>query len=286
VKVAILVPAPDFREAWDWTFDVEAGALGAHGFEVDSRPWTDVGDLGGFDAVLPLVAWGYHARYADWLALLDRLDSMGVPTVNPTPLLRWNGDKSYLIELVDAGVPTVPTRIAQCLDEGDLDAARAAFGTDILVVKPAISASADGAHKLGPGDPLPADARGRRMLVQPWMASVTTAGEYSLMLFGGTVSHCIVKRPKTGDFRVQPHLGGSEVPCTPPPGAEALARAALAAAPAEAAYARVDMIEDSAGGLRIMELELIEPALWLQHSPDQGAAFASAIRRAIEQPLP
>ena len=60
---------------------------------------------------------------------------------------------------------------------------------------------------------------------------------------------------------------------------------ALAAAPAEAVYARVDMVADDEGRPRIMELELIEPALWLQHAPDGGAAFASAVRRAIEQPL-
>ena len=97
------------------------------------------------------------------------------------------------------------------------------------------------------------------------------------MFFGGAFSHAIVKRPKAGDFRVQPHLGGSEQPCDPPPGAEALARAALAAAPAPAAYARVDMIADANGQLRIMELELIEPALWLEHAPDGGASYVAAI---------
>jgi glutathione synthase/RimK-type ligase-like ATP-grasp enzyme len=122
------------------------------------------------------------------------------------------------------------------------------------------------------------------MLIQPFMASVAQEGEYSIMLFDGTFSHAIVKRPKAGDFRVQPHLGGTEVPCAAPLGALELARSALAAVPAEATYARVDMVADEEGALRIMELELIEPALWLQHAPDKGAAFTSAVRRAIEQP--
>jgi glutathione synthase/RimK-type ligase-like ATP-grasp enzyme len=104
------------------------------------------------------------------------------------------------------------------------------------------------------------------------------------MLFDGAFSHAIVKKPKAGDFRVQPHLGGTEEPCEAPAGAIDLAKAALAAAPAEAAYARVDMVADDDGQLRIMELELIEPSLWLQHAPDKGAAFTSAVRRAIEQP--
>ena len=123
------------------------------------------------------------------------------------------------------------------------------------------------------------------MLIQPFMASIASQGEYSVMLFDGAFSHAILKTPKAGDFRVQPHLGGTERPCIAPEGAIDLAKAALAAAPAEAVYARVDMIADEAEMLRIMELELIEPALWLQHAPDGGAGFASAVRRAIEQPL-
>ena len=148
------------------------------------------------------------------------------------------------------------------------------------MVKPLISASADDTFLLGDGDPIPVCVHGRRMLVQPFMPSIAR-GEYSLMLFAGKFSHCIVKRPKDGDFRVQPHLGGTEHPVAPPPGAIDLARAALAAAPAPAVYARVDMVEDEEGQLRIMELELIEPALWLQHAPDQGAAFTAAVRRAL-----
>src|SRR5213075_1354174 len=146
-----------------------------------------------------------------------------------------------------------------------------------------ISASATGTFLLGPNDPIPAEAASRRMLVQPFMASIAD-GEYSIMLFDGEFSHAIVKKPKAGDFRVQPHLGGTEEPSDAPAGAIDLAKSALAAAPAEAVYARVDMVSDDDGQLRIMELELIEPSLWLQHGPDRGAAFTSAIRRAIEQP--
>ena len=59
-----------------------------------------------------------------------------------------------------------------------------------------------------------------------------------------------------------------------------LPESALAAAPAAALYARVDMITDAAGKLKIMELELIEPALLLHDAPDKGVAFASAVRTA------
>ena len=281
MRAIILTPAPDFWEAWDWAYDVEAAALETAGINVEPRPWTNLGDLTRFDAVLPLVAWGYHLRFAEWLALLDGMALSGAPLMlNPPALLRWNSDKAYLEQLAAAGVATVASRTVAALDDAALAEARAAFG-DELVVKPLVSASADDTYRIGPDDLIPDRVRGKRMLVQPFMPSIAESGEYSLMLFGGQFSHCIVKRPKPGDFRVQPHLGGSETPCVPPERAIDLAMAALEAAPAPATYARVDMVRSADGTLQIMELELIEPALWLQHAPDGGAAFAQAIKAAI-----
>ena len=282
----ILVPDPFYPEPWAWAFHVEADALRSAGFAVSARPWTAPGDLDPFDAVLPLVVWGYHERYVEWRGLLDRLEQEGRRCINPVSVLRWNSDKSYLAELDARGVATVHTLAVDALDEHGLRQARDRFGCERLVVKPPVSASATGTFLLAPGEPVPDEVAGRRMLVQPFMASIASQGEYSVMLFAGQFSHAIVKTPKTGDFRVQPHLGGTEQPCPPPADAEALARAALAVAPAEAVYARVDMVADDDGQLRIMELELIEPALGLQHAPDKGAGFSSAVRAAIEQPLP
>lgn len=282
MRAAILVPAPDYPEDWDWAYEVEAAALLRGGFSVEARPWNDAGDLKGFDLVMPLVAWGYHQDPPRWLALLDRLEADGVPTLNPVPLLRWNSDKRYLAELGAQGVATIPTRLAEALDEAALDDARVSFG-DELVIKPPVSAAADGTHRIRPGASVPAEARGRTMMIQPFLRAVADEGEYSVMLFGGEFSHAIVKRPKAGDYRVQPHLGGTEVPCAPPEGAIELASAALAAAPAKAAYARVDMVRDNEGKLAIIELELIEPSLWLQHAPDGGASFVSAVRAALPQ---
>ena len=282
MRVAILVPDPAYPEQWDWAYDVEAGVLERAGIAVEARPWTDPGDMAGLDMVMPLVTWGYHFDPARWHALLDRLERDGVPIANPVPLLRWNSDKRYLAELGGRGIAVIPTRLVEALDETALAEARADFG-DTLVIKPPVSAAADGTHKLGIADPIPEAAKGRTMMVQPFLPSVASEGEYSLMLFGGRFSHAIVKRPKSGDYRVQPHLGGTEQPCPPPDGAIELAQAALAAAPATALYARVDMVRDQTGQLAIIELELIEPALWLQHAPDGGASFGSAVRAAISQ---
>ena len=280
MRIAFLVPDPDYPEPWRWAFDVESEALIAAGATVEPLAWTAAADLAGFDLVLPLVAWGYHLRYKDWLAFLDRVDASGVPMINPPALLRWNGDKAYLAELADAGVPTVPTLAVESCCDADLEEARRRFGSDWLVIKPPVSASATGTHRLGPNDDLPAESRGRPMIVQPLIEEIAKTGEFSLMLFAGEFSHAVVKRPKSGDFRVQPHLGGVTRPTSAPNGAQELARQALAAAPANATYARVDIVPDDEGVLRIMELELIEPALFLDHAPDGATAFTQAILSA------
>ena len=277
MRIAVLVPDPEYPEPWDWTFDVEAAALREAGCQIDPIAWTDPGVVSGYDLILPLVAWGYHLDYRRWLSLLDRAEAERWPMINPPALLRWNGDKAYLAELAELGVSTVPTLAVEACCDADLEEARRRFGSDWLVIKPPVSASASGTYRLAPNDDLPAESRGQPMIVQPLIEEIARTGEFSLMLFDGEFSHAVVKRPKSGDFRVQPHLGGVTLPSQPPPGAERLAKQALAAAPAAATYARVDIVPDDEGVLRIMELELIEPALFLDQAPDGGAAFTRSI---------
>jgi glutathione synthase/RimK-type ligase-like ATP-grasp enzyme len=203
--------------------------------------------------------------------------------INLPALLRWNGDKAYLAELAERGVSTVPTLAVEACCDADLEEARRRFDSEWLVIKPPVSASASGTHRIGPNDDLPGDSVRQPMIIQPLIEEIARTGEFSLMLFDGEYSHAVVKRPKSGDFRVQPHLGGVTLPSKAPPGGLELARQALAAAPATATYARVDIVPDDEGTLRIMELELIEPALFLDHAPDGGAAFTNAVLRLAQK---
>jgi glutathione synthase/RimK-type ligase-like ATP-grasp enzyme len=286
IKAAVLVPAPDYPEDWRWAYEGEAAALARAGFAVEPLPWSEMTDPGRFDLVLPLVAWGYQNDVPGWFALLDWLERERIHVANPVPVLRWNTDKAYLEEVEAAGVPTVPTRVVAALDGAVLAEARRDFGPD-LVIKPPISASAYGTHRLVASDPVPDEALGRRMMVQPFLRSVVEEGEYSLNYFDGAFSHAIVKRARTGDYRVQPHLGGTEVKCDPPQGSRRVAEAALAVAPEPPAYARVDLIRLNGGQLGVIELELIEPSLWLEHAPDKGASLAAAVaKHARQQELP
>ena len=282
MRVAVLVPAPDFPEPYAWTYDVEAAILGQIGIEVEPVAWTEIGEVGdiaAFDLILPLVAWGYNLEYPRWLAMLKRAEVERWPLLNPPALLRWNGDKAYLRELGAKDIPTITTVEVDALDAPSLSAAAARLGAIDLVVKPPIAGGAFGTYRLRPDDPIPGDVAGQRMMVQSFQPTIA-AGEWSIILFGGTFSHAVIKTPAEGDFRVQPHLGGVDLFAVPPRGAIELAKAALSAAPAKALYARVDMIANAAGALKIMELELIEPALFLHHAPDKGVAFASAVRTA------
>ena len=280
-RVAILVPAPDYPENWQPAFARKAAALTGAGLIVEQRVWTDPGDVSGYDLILPLFAWGYQRDVATWYALLDRLETEALPVANPVAVLRWNSDKAYLSELAAKGVAVVPTIEVAAMDDTSLADARGQLGTAEVVIKPAISGGADGTHRIAAGDAIPADALGQRRLVQPLMPGILTDGEYSLFFFAGQFSHAIVKRPAAGDFRVQEQFGGRETAWEASADARSLATAALAAAPAPPVYARVDMVGDAAGKLHIMELELIEPSLFLHHAPYKGAAFGTAVYAAI-----
>lgn len=275
MRVAILSPADGYYVKWQAAADEYRRLFGER---LAFRPWSDPGGLTDFDLILPLLAWGYQGEPARWHALLEAWN--GLPFANGLETLRWNTNKAYLLELEACGIPIVPTLLSPRLVQADLDEARARFGPGMLVVKPSISGGAEGTYRLAPGEAIPADVAGAEMLIQPLMPAIAEEGEYSLFHFSGRFSHAILKRPAAGDFRVQEQFGGMEIAVAPPPAALTLAQAVLDAAPGPLLYARIDMIRDSTGAFRLMELELIEPALFLSHARDGGAMFAKAVQEA------
>lgn len=278
-KICILTAAPDYFEDLGRARATYQRLLGD---DISFRHWTNPGDLSGFDLVLPLLVWGYQRDCPRWFALLDQLEEQQINLANPVSVLRWNSDKSYLLALEKAGVAIVPTMISAALTANDIADAALKFGSDELVIKPPISGGADGTFRLQKDQPLPEEIAGKPMLIQPFQPAIAEEGEYSLFHFAGTFSHAILKRPATGDFRVQEFLGGSETGTDCPAGAQDLAEQARRAAEQTLGtetllYARVDMLRDPEGQFRLMELELIEPSLFFEHAADQGALFASSV---------
>ncbi|MFM9852579.1 MAG: RimK family alpha-L-glutamate ligase [Sphingomonadaceae bacterium] len=273
-RLCILTPDPAYPERWTRDADLYRALFGD---DLAFRPWIEPGDLSAFSLVMPLIVWGYPLQTARWFAALDAWEAAGLALANPVTTLRWNTNKDYLIDLAEQGLAIVPTQLSTSLDAADLDAAREAFGGGDIVIKPTISAGAYGTYRLGPNDPIPFDVIEREMLIQPMMPSIESEGEFSLFYFGGAFSHAILKKPAAGDFRVQEQFGGREGAVMAPPSARVLAEAAIAAAPGPLLYARVDMVRGSDGEFALMELELIEPSLFLHMAADSGQAFARAV---------
>jgi glutathione synthase/RimK-type ligase-like ATP-grasp enzyme len=279
LRLAILSPTPEYEENWSHIQADYTRLLGDSACFID---WTKADDFSGFDLVTPLLAWGYPRDCPRWFALLDRLEAEKIQVSNPVSILRWNSDKAYLAELDAAGIPSVPTILSALLDRVALEEARKTFNVETLIVKPPISGGADGTFRLERSDAVPDSVAGQRMMIQPYLPNIAEEGEYSLFYFAGVLSHSILKRPAKGDFRVQEQYGGQEEAVTAPEGALTLAQRAFTAT-AEItktqtlAYARVDILRDGDGVFRLMELELIEPSLFLRFAPDSGAAFAKAL---------
>lgn len=249
-------------------------ALAARGVDAADAPWDDE-TAGWADADLVAVrtTWDYTERRDDFLAWAARVDA-ATRLVNPLPVLTWNSHKRYLVELADAGVPTVPTTL---LDHGS--AVPDDLGRGPVVVKPAVSAGGRGTS-LGHPDDL-RDTVGELLavgdvLVQPAVESIGRDGEASLIRLGDRWSHAVRKLPAAGGFLVHEKHGGRLEDHTPTTREVEVAEAALARAPGDVAAARVDLVRVD-GEPVVMELELIEPELFLRRAADAPDRLADAL---------
>lgn len=245
-------------------------AFAARGLELIPRPWAE--GAGEAAATLAFFAWGYHLDVARWEAMLAGWPVDG-PLFNPPALLAWNTRKTYLRALAARGLPIVPSRFGAA-DAASVAAAFAAFGCDRLVAKPQVSGGAYRTVLLAPGDPvepLP-DA-----ILQPYLPAVGGEGELSFLFVGGRFSHAVRKVAAAGDFRIQPQFGGQFSAFTPEPADRALAERVVAALPAAPLYARIDLVRLPDGSLALMEVEVIEPDLYVEQEPAVPARLADAL---------
>lgn len=257
--------------------------LARRGFAAEPAIW-DAPEVRweGFDRIIVRSCWDYHHKAAEFARWLDRIGASAVPVSNPVPVLQWNAEKTYLRELEAKGIPVPPTRWVGRNEPCRLADIAASGGQVRSVVKPTVSASAFETWTIGREVTAADEARFQRLvrasgvMVQKFMEPIESFGEWSLMFFAGRFSHAVVKRPQRGDFRVQEEFGGTVDSVNPPRGLIDQASRIVTAAPGELLYARVDGVEIG-GVLILMELELIEPALFFHADPKAAERFADAV---------
>jgi glutathione synthase/RimK-type ligase-like ATP-grasp enzyme len=262
-------------------------ALGQLGLTSARVDWADPAvDWSRFRCAVFRTTWDYFDRLPEFLAWLDRVGRQ-TRLCNDPATVRWNLDKHYLRDLEHRGVPVVPTHYIDRGSGATLAGLLAATGWAEAVVKPCVSGAARHTYRVNRAT---ADAvqavvgpllAAESFLLQPFLRDVVRTGEDTLMVLDGRVTHAVRKVAKAGDFRVQDDHGGTVHDHSPTPEQIALAERAVAACAPAPSYGRVDMVRDDEGRLAVMELELIEPELWLRNHPPAATALAEAIGKVL-----
>ena len=264
------LPEPDPDE------QILLDALARRGVTARVIPW-NAGPPPTDGPVVIRSTWDYHhalPAFLAWCAAIPRL-------YNPLPLAAWSAHKSYLLDLAAAGVPVVPTVYLAPGQRGSLASITAALGWEQVVVKPAVGAGSWGAKRLfaGEGETHLAELLANRgALIQPFMAEVEREGERAVVWIDGQITHCVRKSPRlSGDHE---SVSGA-LPVAPDEAVVVDAALALAEARtgARPLYARIDLVRDEAGQPRVMELELLEPSLFLAQHPPALERLADALAR-------
>jgi len=272
------------EDAWEVHGELAAltTACAARGMKLVPAIWDEARDWSVYDAAIVRGTWDYMTKPDAFLPALEGIAAQ-TPLFNSVETARRNIDKSYLMELTGRGAPAPPTILA---DRATPDAIEAAFETldaEDIVVKPLVGAAAWRQARLRRGeaalslDALPPG----RCLIQAFLPSLQSEGEYTFLYFNGSFSHALVKHPAQGDYRSQSVYGAKEAPIDPTSDQLAAADAALAALGEDLLYARVDLVRGPGGGWLVMELELIEPYFYLPLCHDGEAAGADRFAAAL-----
>ncbi|MGK0201241.1 MAG: glutathione synthase/RimK-type ligase-like ATP-grasp enzyme [Planctomycetota bacterium] len=255
-------------------------ALEARGCTVTPAAWNESFEpFERADLLVVRSTWDYFDEAAAFDAWLQRLKTVPGVVCNAPSLMLWNSNKKYLLDLAERGAPLPPTKLSQptaaaltaAMDELDLQEA---------VVKPVIGAGASGLTIMQRNDADSIDRAAAALqcegLVQPLIPEIRTLGETSCTFFAGEFSHAVVKRPGTDSILVQAEHGGRTEPASLTPEQLATARSMLDLLPEPAVFARVDMVLIESAPL-LMEIEVIEPELFVQHDATAADRFASVL---------
>jgi len=251
------------------------------------HPWSSPEvDWSSFTHVLIKSTWDYFDFYPEFLVWLDKLEALGVQVLNEVPTLRWNSSKTYLMEIESQGFPCIAGKVLPKGSRLALDPLYSELSADTLVVKPLVSGGAKNTLKLarGAGEGLEKKIgdllQEEDFLVQPYIEEIVKVGEYSLIFFNEKFSHAVLKTPAAADFRVQHYYGGTIQTLIPSDAMLSSAQALVDRFAKNTLYARVDGVEID-GVFHLMELELIEPYLFLGLSDQAIPNYKAALKKRL-----
>jgi len=252
------------------------------GWQVSTLSWRQrQRDWGDFDLIIIRSTWDY---WNDVPAFLDTLEMIDGKTLlaNRLNLVRWNLAKTYMRDLQQNGIGIVPTIFANSLEMDFFSTYQGKLARDEFVVKPVVGANGDDAFRVSKDDTperlesIATRFYNRDCMVQPFMASVLNEGEYSLFFFAGVYSHAILKIPAESEFRSQEERGAEIHSVVPQDKLLLRARQAMDTLSPSPLYARIDFVRFDDDFL-VMELELIEPSLYLRMDASAPGRFAASI---------
>jgi len=293
VTAAVALVSARAAHALDEDLPPLLAAFAAAGARAEVAHWDDPAiEWGRFDFALLRSTWDYTGRLAEFLAWVERT-AQATTLLNPPPVVRWNCDKHYLGELAAAGAPVVASVFAEpgARAATMLDAFLSQHACSELVVKPAVGAGsrdtrrhARSAYAEALGHIAQLLDQERDVLLQPYLSAVDSHGETALIYIGGHFSHAIRKGAllPPGAAATKALFAPEETtPRAPDPAELAAAARVLAASPfAALSYARIDLIRDDSQAAVLLELELIEPSLFLAHAPGAAARLAATVLAA------
>ncbi|MFQ6005485.1 MAG: RimK family alpha-L-glutamate ligase [Woeseia sp.] len=274
----------DSTEGWEIDADLSFGPMQALGWSIDMVPWTTTGvDWDRYDAVYICTPWDYPDDPALFMELLEAVDQSSAVLVNDLALVRWTISKTYLRDLESRGAAIVPSIWRESFDPESLPSFFDDHGTDRIIIKPVVSTNAHDTFLLDSDETdetlteLQSTFAARAFVVQPFIENVQAEGEFSLFYFSNEFSHAILKTPKDRDFRVQEEHGASIVAVIPEQYLLDTAARVLSLVEPVPVYARCDFLRGPDGQFLLMELEVVEPSMYLRMDEAAPTRFARAV---------
>jgi glutathione synthase/RimK-type ligase-like ATP-grasp enzyme len=256
----------------------------AQGFQASPVVWSDPSiDWDQFDIALIRSTWDYLDAAEQFLQVLSHIESSSCKLYNPLSVVRWNMDKHYLLDLEQQEVRIIPTLLAS---QVELDTLHKLFFENqwqTIILKPTIGLAGSNTYRVSLHElenlltKIRADQPHSEYLIQPFIETIITEGEWSFIYFNQQLSHVLLKKPAPNDYRVQGIYGGTIQSAEPRSHDLLQATSVLDRLPSDILYARLDFVRVS-GQLSVMEVELIEPIFSFNLVPDSILRLVNATK--------